>query len=98
MPRNVSDAITLFLQGFDNFSGKSVINWNQIKIKLIGGQSSYICVSGPSLYYVNIGTDGVINMAIFADVQYYLQGLPSGFDIMYLALADRNLQVRFALK
>ena len=41
---------------------------------------------------------GVINMSIFADVQYYLQGLPSGFDIMYLALADRNVQVRFGLK
>ena len=27
-----------------------------------------------------------------------LQGLPSGFDIMYLALADRNVQVRFGLK
>ena len=28
----------------------------------------------------------------------YLQGLPSGFDIMYPALADRNMQVRFGLK
>ena len=27
-----------------------------------------------------------------------LQGLPSGFDLMYLALADRNKQVRFGLK
>ena len=27
-----------------------------------------------------------------------IQGLPSGFDIMYLALGDRNLQVRFDLK
>ena len=27
-----------------------------------------------------------------------LQGLPSGFDLMYLALADRNMQVRFSLK
>jgi hypothetical protein len=27
-----------------------------------------------------------------------LQGLPSGFDLMYLALADRNMQVRFGLK
>ena len=27
-----------------------------------------------------------------------LHGLPSGFDIMYLALADRNMQVRFGLK
>ena len=26
------------------------------------------------------------------------QGLPSGFDLMYLALADRNKQVRFGLK
>ena len=27
-----------------------------------------------------------------------IQGQPSGFDIMYLALADRNMQVRFGLK
>ena len=27
-----------------------------------------------------------------------LQGISSGFDIMYLALADRNMQVRFGLK
>ena len=27
-----------------------------------------------------------------------LQGLPFGFDLMYLALADRNMQVRFSLK
>ena len=27
-----------------------------------------------------------------------IQGLPSGFDLMYLALADRNMQVRFSLK
>ena len=27
-----------------------------------------------------------------------IQGLPSGFDLMYLALADRNMQVRFGLK
>ena len=28
----------------------------------------------------------------------YLQGVSSGFDIMYLALVDRNMQVRFGLK
>ena len=27
-----------------------------------------------------------------------IQGLPTGFDIMYLALRDRNIQVRFGLK
>ena len=27
-----------------------------------------------------------------------VQGLPFGFDLMYLALADRNMQVRFGLK
>ena len=27
-----------------------------------------------------------------------VQGLPSGFDLMYLTLADRNMQVRFGLK
>ena len=27
-----------------------------------------------------------------------LQGLPSGFDIMYLALADTSMVVRFGLK
>ena len=27
-----------------------------------------------------------------------VQGPPSGFDIMYLALAGRNMQVRFGLK
>ena len=27
-----------------------------------------------------------------------LQGPPLGFDIMYLALADKNKQVRFGLK
>ena len=26
-----------------------------------------------------------------------IQGLPSGFDLKYLALADRNIQVRFSL-
>ena len=33
--------------------------------------------------------------------KYFLnpvQGLPSGFDLKYLALADRNIQVRFSLK
>ena len=29
---------------------------------------------------------------------YYIQGVSSGFDIMYLALADRNMQVRSGLK
>ena len=27
-----------------------------------------------------------------------VQGLPFGFDLMYLAQADRNMQVRFSLK
>ena len=27
-----------------------------------------------------------------------IQGLPFGFDTKYLALADRNMQVRFGLK
>ena len=27
-----------------------------------------------------------------------VQGQPSGIDIMYLVLADRNMQVRFGLK
>ena len=27
-----------------------------------------------------------------------LQGISSGFDIMYLALVDRNMQVKFGLK
>ena len=30
--------------------------------------------------------------------QVGIQGLPSVFDLMYLALADRNKQVRFGLK
>ena len=29
---------------------------------------------------------------------YYIQGPPLGIDIMYLVLADRNMQVRFGLK
>ena len=29
---------------------------------------------------------------------FTIQGLPPGFDIMYLALADRNMQVKFGLK
>ena len=29
---------------------------------------------------------------------FKVQGLPSGFDLMYLALTDRNVQVRFGLK
>ena len=29
---------------------------------------------------------------------FHLQGQPLGIDIMYLALADRNMQVRFGLK
>ena len=28
----------------------------------------------------------------------YLQGQPLGFDTKYLALGDRNMQVRFSLK
>ena len=28
----------------------------------------------------------------------YIQGPPLGIDIMYLVLADRNMQVRFGLK
>ena len=35
---------------------------------------------------------------IFTEHLPFLQGLPPGFDIMYLALADRNMQVRFGLK
>ena len=38
-------------------------------------------------------------MIIFRD--YYairIQGQPLGIDIMYLVLADRNMQVRFGLK
>ena len=31
-------------------------------------------------------------------ILYRLQGPPLGFDIMYLALVDRNMQVRFGLK
>ena len=31
-------------------------------------------------------------------LKQYIQGLPSGFDLKYLALADRNMQVRFGLK
>ena len=33
-----------------------------------------------------------------SDVQRDIQGISFGFDIMYLALADRNMQVRFGLK
>ena len=29
---------------------------------------------------------------------FYIQGLPFGFDVMYLALADSNMQIRFGLK
>ena len=35
---------------------------------------------------------------IFNDALPHIQGVSSGFDIMYLALADRNMQVRFGLK
>ena len=31
-------------------------------------------------------------------VLMYVQGISFGFDIMYLALAERNMQVRFGLK
>ena len=31
-------------------------------------------------------------------VPWVLQGQPLGIDIMYLVLADRNMQVRFGLK
>jgi hypothetical protein len=30
--------------------------------------------------------------------KYRVQGISSGFEIMFLALADRNTQVRFGLK
>jgi hypothetical protein len=32
------------------------------------------------------------------EIRDYLQGPPLGIDIMYLVLADRNMQVRFGLK
>jgi hypothetical protein len=35
---------------------------------------------------------------LFFPVLLHAQGLPSGFDLMYLALADKNMQVRFGLK
>ena len=34
----------------------------------------------------------------YYEKEVVLQGISSGFDIMYLALADRNMQVRFSLK
>ena len=32
------------------------------------------------------------------NMTFTVKGLPSGFDTMYLALADKNMQVRFGLK
>ena len=40
----------------------------------------------------------IIPVRTYAVDCFQLQGVPSGFDLMYLALADRNMQVRFGLK
>ena len=40
----------------------------------------------------------VLSSQICNSVVHVIQGLPSGFDLKYLALADRNIQVRFSLK
>ena len=44
-----------------------------------------------------IGDRGSLVIAI-SSVVFDLQGQPLGFDTKYLALADRNMQVRFSLK
>ena len=36
----------------------------------------------------------VFKISVLSD----LQGLPTGFDIMYLVLRDRNIQFRFGMK
>ena len=42
---------------------------------------------------------GFFNLALRErNIQIRLQGQPLGIDIMYLVLADRNMQVRFGLK
>ena len=40
----------------------------------------------------------VYNVALSSVYSVHIQGLPFGFDLMYLALADRNMQVRFGFK
>ena len=40
-----------------------------------------------------------LNLQLFkSDFDWSVQGPPSEFDIMYLSLAGRNMQVRFGLK
>ena len=49
----------------------------------------------PKLHFLFIALPWVI-MASYEN--FYLQGQPLGFDTKYLALGDRNMQVRFSLK
>jgi hypothetical protein len=48
-------------------------------------------------YQVRLGLNRKVSILI-CYIRLGLQGPPFGFDIMYLALADRNMQVRFGLK
>ena len=43
-------------------------------------------------------TGAVFTHGELKKVLKYVQGQPLGFDTKYLALADRNMQVRFSLK
>ena len=44
------------------------------------------------------GVLGIYNFDYSKEFWQFSAGSPSGFDIMYLALGDRNMQVRYDLK
>ena len=54
-----------------------------------------VCLLIPVCSFIYVDFNMKTKLTMAANL---LQGLPSGFDLKYLALADRNIQVRFGLK
>jgi hypothetical protein len=55
-------------------------------------------VSNISKFPLNMFTFGVKSIWFDFTPKVNIQGQPLGFDTKYLALVDRNMQVRFSLK
>ena len=57
-------------------------------------------MSGQTRYFSNNNENSQESSKTWAPKSHadHLQGQPLGFDTKYLALADRNMQVRFGLK
>ena len=78
-----------------------MLNVREIFYNLIKNSSSFSCVlilSFLSYYLFFLRDTGGSQIVLFLRPQGTIQGLPLGFDIMFLALVDRNMQVRFGLK